>query len=526
MLFLVVSCLIVYTSSRSHEFIPLHDDNAYIIFNSNVRGFSLENIKGAFTIYAGNFAPLHIISYMLDYTVSGLKPSGVILTNIILHITNGLLFYHLLVRSKFTPTSAFAAAFIFLLHPVQVESVVWASERKTVLAMMFFLLAVHSYLNFTARTSKQGKTAQYLLSLFSFALALLSKPVVVILPATLMIHDFAYRKSDHKWQWIKDKTPYILLALIGVAVTIYSQDPVRDGGRTGFHGGSALTTIFTMLPVLIKYLRMIFWPTQLSVYYGSIQVKPLFDEDVFWAGLAVSVLCVFGVILWQKKRNLFCWYALFFIGLLPVSQIVPIVTLINDRYLYFPMLGGAAFIIGCVSMANERFPQIRAAVAALAVTLFFTLSILTYKQTKTWQNTLTLYQQVITTNPDQIDLKFLEDGYFLVSDLKGLTKVTETLLKNFPFSPEVLKFAGKVFNRVDNPLLARPHLEKAVSANPQDISLMFLLAENYRKTGNRREAGKVYEKILTVNPASKRAEKGLIDIETGVAINNEPLQTD
>lgn len=508
-LYLVVSCLFVYASSLSHDFIPLQDDNAYIILNSSIRGFSQENIKAAFSIYAGNYAPVQIISYMLDYSISGLKPSGFILSNIILHIINGLLFYHLLVRSKFTPVSASAAACIFLLHPVQVESVVWASERKTVLAMMFFLCAMHSYLNYIVQFTKSGKRFQYLLSLFSFVLAVLSKSVVVILPAALMVHDLAYRKMDRQEQWLKDKIPFILVALIGATITIYSQDPGRDGGRTGFHGGSALATLFTMLPVLVKYIRMIFWPTDLSIYYGSIQIKTSFDEDVFLGGFIAVILFVFGIVLWRKKRELFCWYTLFFVGLLPVSQIIPIVTLINDRYLYFPLLGGAAFIVGCINWFHEKFPRLRTAVSGLGVFVFISISLLTYNQTKTWQNTLTLYQRVINTNPDQIDMKFLEDGYFLYSEFNGLADATQTLLKNFPSSPEVLKFAGMVYNRSHDPLLARQYLEKAVSSNPRDIDLMFMLADNYKKTGNNREAGKVYAAILSVNPDSQRAKDGL-----------------
>jgi len=509
-LILVVSCLLVYSSSLSHEFIPIQDDNSYIIYNSTIKGFSLENIKAAFTsFYGGNYAPLHIISYMLDYTFSGLNPSGFILTNIVLHIINGLLFYLLLVRSRYTPVSATAAALIFLLHPVQVESVVWASERKTVLAMMFFLFATHSYLNYIAQSLNVGKTIQYLLSLFSFVLAVLSKSVVVILPAVLVLHDLAYRKKDQQWRWIKDKFPYVLIALIGVVLTIVSQDPGREGGRSGFHGGSALATFFTMLPVLMKYLRMIFYPADLSIYYGSVQVKTTFDEDVLLSGLAAIALFILGIVVWRKKRELFCWYALFFVGLLPVSQIVPIVTLINDRYLYFPMLGGAAFIIGCVNLMHERFPRINVALPVLAVAVYISLSILTYNQTKTWQNTLSLYRQVIITNPDQIDLKFLEDGYFIYSELNGLMDVTQTLLQTFPSSNEVIRFAGLVYNRAEDPLLARQYLEKAVSLNPRNIDLMFMLADNYRKTGNVREAGEVYAAILNLIPDSELAKKGL-----------------
>lgn len=516
-LFLVASCLLVYASSLSHDFIPLQDDNAYIIYNSSIRGFSLVNLQAAFTsFYAGNYAPVQMVSYMLDYSISGEKPAGFILTNIILHSCNGLMFYGLLVRSRFTPVCAAAAAGIFLLHPVQVESVVWVSERKNVLAMMFFLFAIHCYLNYLTQV-RNGRTTQYLLSLVSFILALLSKSVVVILPLVLLVYDLAYRERDRHRQWLKDKIPYIFIALIGVSLTIYSQDPGRDGGRAAFHGGSALATFFTMLPVLMKYLRNIFCPTDLSIYYGSLKAKASLDEEVFLTGLFAVALLACGVVLWRKNRELCCWYALFFVGLLPVSQIVPIVTLINDRYLYFPMLGGAAFISGCASLLLTRIPRSRTVVTLLAGGLFVTLSVLTYRQTKTWQNTQTLYRQVIRTNPEQIDLKFLEDGYFLVSELNGLANAAKTLLNNFPASPEVLKFAAKVYNRYDDPLQGRPYLEQAVQANQRDIDLLFLLAENYQKTGNSREAGKVYTKILELNPESQRAKEGLTESRAGVS---------
>lgn len=520
-MFLLVSCLLVYASSLSHDFIPLQDDNAYVIYNSSIRGFSPANIRAAFTsFYAGNYAPVQIISYMLDYSIHGEKPAGFILTNILLHCCNGLLFYQLLVRSRFTPVCAAAAAGIFLLHPVQVESVVWVSERKNVLAMLFFLLAIHCYRNYLTPSGKSGRTLQYLLSLGTFVLALLSKSVVVILPAVLLVYDLAYRKRDRHGQWLKDKIPYILIALAGVAITIYSQDPGRDGGRAAFHGGSALATFFTMLPVLLKYLRMIFYPADLSIYYGSIKAKPSLDEEVFLAGLAAVALLAWGVVLWRKDRKLCCWYALFFVGLLPVSQIVPIVTLINDRYLYFPMLGGAAFISGYAGPLLARIPRSSAVVTLLAGGLFITLSFLTYQQTKTWQNTQTLYRQVIRTNPEQIDLKFLEDGYFLISELNGLTDATKTLLNNFPASPEVLKFAAKVYNRYDEPLLARPYLEQAAAANQGDSELLFLLADNYRKTGSTGKAAEVYAKILVLNPVSEQAKKGLNDAATGGSGNN------
>jgi len=505
---LIISCLLVYAQVYTHNFIPFHDDNTYIVFNTSIAGLSLTHIKTAFsTIYAGNYAPLQIISYMLNHALSGLKPAGFLLTNVALHIANGLLLQRLLIRNNFPSLGATAAAAIFLLHPVQVEAVAWASERKTVLAMFFFLLALHSYQSYLAQEQQWDKARWYGTSLLCFVLALLSKSVVVILPATLIVYDLAYRQGNRRLSWLPDKLPFILLALAGVALTIYTQDPLRSGGRADFHGGSPLATLLTMLPVLSKYLHLVFWPTDLSIYYGGIQVKTAFDETVFRGGMLALALAAGGLVLWRAQKVLFCWYAFFFIGLLPVSQIIPIVTLINDRYLYFPLLGAAPFIVGSMLLLVGKLPRLKTLCPLVAIAIGLTLAILTFRQVGTWQNTLTLYRQVVRTNPEQIDLKFLEDSYFLASDLNGLLEITPILLKNFPNAPAVQKFAGVVYSRTDEPLRARPFLERAAIAAPQDRGLLSLLAENYRKTGEDDQARRIYERIMVIDSNEAPATK-------------------
>ena len=357
-LLLALSTLTVYLPSIRHDFIPLYDDTPYVLCNQAVQGVSWEHLRSAFTqFYCGNYAPLHIISYMVNYEISGLKPSGFILTNIIIHTINGILLYFLFLRCSISHRLACFGAALFLLHPVQVESVVWVSERKTVLSMLFFLVATHLYIKWL----RDGCTKSYLLSLLSFVSALLSKSTAVVLPLFLICHDYAYRVRDRITNRFTDKIPFFLIAFAGACLTIYTQDSSRYGGRTTYHGGSPLGTLFTMLPVLVKYLRMVFYPTGLTVFYGSVTIKPVFDEDVFLAGLVALFLLGSGVSLFRRNRQLFCWFAIFFIGLLPVLQIVPIVTLINDRYLYFPMVGAAGFCatgIGVFERGSPTFKNI------------------------------------------------------------------------------------------------------------------------------------------------------------------------
>lgn len=392
LLFLTISCLSVYCFSLGHEFVPLWDDAMYVLTNAAVQGFSLEHLKAAFTRnYSGNYSPLPIISYMFDYTLWGLKPAGFILSNIVLHAANGLLFYGLLLRSRCDRITATAAAFVFLLHPVQVESVVWISQRKTVLAMLFFLISFHYYLSYREAACDRKTVYAYLASLAAFLLALLSKSVVVILPVALLLHDLAFSQSGTWYRRLKDKVPYILLALAAAVVTFYSQDVENSGGRRAFHGGSPLATFFTMVTVLIKYINLLLWPAGLSLKY-DIPIRTGIDEGVLLSSIVVAVLCVLGVWLFKRRNDLVCWYGLFFVGLLPVSQIVPIVTLMNDRYLYFPLLGGAAFLGSCGTLLIGGVPDSwKKPVAAVGCIFLLILPILSFKQSASWQNTRTLW---------------------------------------------------------------------------------------------------------------------------------------
>ena len=512
LLFLLLTGMATYLPSLAHDFVPLWDDTAYVLANPAVMGFSFEHLRTAFTKnFVGNYAPLHIISYMADYTVWGMKPAGFIFTNIALHVLNGLIFYSLLIRCRFEKITACAAAFIFLLHPVQVESVVWVSQRKTVLAMVFFLLSCHEYLSYRNSDEQKNATLHYLASLGLFLLALFSKSVVVILPLVLVLFNLSKAGIDKHCPTVRDIVPFAAPALAAAILTYYSQDPSQTGGRSEFHGGSPLATFYTMLPVLLKYLELLFWPTGLSLRY-DIPIRNGFDESVLLAGIAVSALVVAGVWLFLRRRELFCWYALFFVGLLPVSQIVPIVTLMNDRYLYFPLLGGAAFTCACVQVMVQKQSR-QKMFAAVCCALLLVLPVLTYNQTKTWQNSLTVWQQAVKHNPRLFDARlFLADEYFRWGMLDESLSVSFRTLELFPDDPTPLKMIATVYvNRGDVPN-ARKFLEKASIAYPADIELKYLLAENYRTTKNIPEARAVYLAILMYSPGSERALKALSEL--------------
>src|SRR6266702_3945087 len=247
LLALLAATFAVYLQTLGHEFLLTWDDQKYVTQNEAVRGFTPAHLRTAFTtFYIGNYAPLQIVSYMADYTLWGLRASGFIFSNILLHALNGLLYYLLLFRLGGRRLWAFLAAFIFLLHPVQVESAAWIAQRKNVLAMVFFLI---SFLLYTAyrqprsedRGPRSGKL-YYTGSVAAFLCALLTKSVAVVLPPILLLYDYCLLPKERRRGWLADKTPYVLAEGVVAFLAWTSQQAGLGGGRRGYFGGGPFGT--------------------------------------------------------------------------------------------------------------------------------------------------------------------------------------------------------------------------------------------------------------------------------------------
>src|SRR4051794_28859575 len=185
---LALAVFAVFSQVLTCDFVN-YDDLGYITQNQNVQhGINLETLKWAFTTgHSSNWHPLTWISHMLDFQIYGLKPMGHHLTNLLFHAANSVLMFLLLRRmtGALWP-SAFVAA-MFALHPLRVESVAWVSERKDVLSTFFWILTVGAYVRYVQTPARRAKW--FTLSLVFFALALMSKPMVVTLPFVLILTD-------------------------------------------------------------------------------------------------------------------------------------------------------------------------------------------------------------------------------------------------------------------------------------------------------------------------------------------------
>ena len=518
LLLLVAATLMVYGRILGHDFIFNWDDSAYIIDNEAVQGFSLDHIRTVFSsYYVGNYSPVQMLSYMLDHSLWGLRAGGYLFTNLLIHLLNGLLLYRLIFRLHADRLAAAVAAGLFLLHPVQVETVAWASQRKTRLAMLFFLLSWLCYNRFRDAEPGRKPSLFYIAAMVSFVLALLSKSVVVIFPLVLIMLDVCFPRVGKRFRLL-DKLPFILLSGGAVVLSLVSQLPDDSvwgggGGRlAGYHGGSLLATFYTMLPVFCRYLVMVVFPTGLRAEYDA-AIHQSLDAGVGWALCALLAVGLMQVRLFRADRRLGFWALLFWVGLLPVSQIVPLVTLMNDRYLYFPLLGAAALIGIGTSYADRSLEGRYSAVfRVLVAALLILLSAASFQRVAVWENAITFWQDAVQKNPDRSSSwEKLGEAYhaFTPSKREAALRSYQHALTRDPASEITLYNLGLLHTDLGDYDKAFASLSRLLELSPEHVMGLTALGNVFLQKGRYAEAEMAYMQARSLQPDAAQVIRAL-----------------
>src|SRR6266404_3015415 len=262
----------IYAQVIGHRFITF-DDPTYIQENTMVnRGVTLGGLTWAFTtFYAGNWHPLTWIAHMIDSQLFGMIAGGHLLISALIHAANTLLVFWFLLRTTHARWSSALVAALFALHPLHVESVAWASERKDTLSTFFGLLSLIVYVRYVEAPS----SIRYVWTAITLALGLLAKPMLVTWPFVMLLLDYwpleRWQSAKSKAQakklrkLILEKIPLSILVAASAVITLIAQS--RGGAvRTLAHEPLALRLSNTLVSYA-KYLLLTFWPNDLAVYY-------------------------------------------------------------------------------------------------------------------------------------------------------------------------------------------------------------------------------------------------------------------
>jgi len=400
-LLLAFLTLMIYLPARQHGF-SVYDDGDYISQNRMVQnGLTWAGFKWAFTTYwASNWHPLTWLSHMADCQWFGLDAGAHHLVNVLFHAGNAVLLFLLLCRLTGMTWAAAMVAALFAWHPLRVESVAWAAERKDVLSCFFELLSLSSYVRYAQK--KPGR--DFYLALVFFALALLAKPMPVTLPFLLLVLDWwpLQRLANvaslaGKWARLAgEKWPFFALAAVSCGMTFFAQ---RSAAVLSFEQYPLSLRLGNAVLAYAGYLLKILWPVDLAVIY------PL-PRRLSWPLVMAVGAGLTGVswIVWRIRRGRPYWLAgwLWYLGtLVPVIGLVQVgKQAMADRYSYFPCIGIflAAVLAGKELATRFRVkwqPLLAGAGLILAVNLWFTARQLNY-----WRDDVSLFSHAVAVTAD------------------------------------------------------------------------------------------------------------------------------
>ena len=391
---LTLAALVVFWQVNQYDFINF-DDNVYVTENSHVlSGITLDGLRWAFkTTDAQFWHPLTWLSLMLDNQIHGLNAGGYHLTNLILHILSTLLLFWLFNRMTGAIwKSAFVAA-LFALHPLHVETVTWIAKRKDVLSAFFWMLTLCLYVYYTEKVSIR----RYLLVLFPFACALMSKSMVVTLPVIMIILDYwplsrlqSRQGNSILWQ-LREKIPFFILSAVFSIITIY----VRYNWENPFLSNFPMRSRFVNAPVsFINYLGKIFWPRDMAVFYPFSGQIPAWQ--VIGSTLLIIVISTVVIIAVKRFPYLFVGWLWYAVTILPVIGIIQVgIRAVSDNYTYLPSIGIAVMLAWGIPLLFPSEKIRRKILFPAGIAAIVILAILTWQQCGYWKNSIELLKHTL-----------------------------------------------------------------------------------------------------------------------------------
>jgi Flp pilus assembly protein TadD len=474
-------------------------------------GLTLRGIAWAFTATSGDsfWHPLTWLSLMVDVELFGLAPGPHHLVSAAIHAANAaILFLALRRMTGATWRSAFAAA-LFAVHPLHVESVAWASERKDLLSTFFFLLALLAYAGYAARPRPRA----YAVVVLCFALSLMSKPMMVTFPFVLLLLDGWPLRRTPSVRWptlLAEKVPLLLMAAGSAAVTLSFGEPSwavpLDRVPLGMRLANAALAY-------AGYLSKTVWPVRLAVFYPHPATLPGGIPWLKAAGSFLLVAAATAAVLWQARRR--PWLAagwFFFLGTL-----VPVIGLVQvggqgmaDRFTYVPLIGifvAAAWGGSEVAARMHVTPFAKGTAAAVTVAL---LAAVSWRQLGYWRSTETLFNHALEATGENWVARAALGTAALESGRNGeaVAQLTQAI-RLAPDAPALHNNLGQAFDRLGRGPEARAAYEGELRIYPASVEARYNLGNRLLAEGRPTEAAAAFRELIRRAPGHAGARRGL-----------------
>jgi protein O-mannosyl-transferase len=461
------------------------DDGSYVTENPHVRaGLTWNTVAWAFrATEATNWHPVTWLSHALDCQLFGMNPAGPHIVNVLLHAVDAALLFLLLESATGLLWQSLAVAGLFALHPINVESVAWISERRNVLSMLFFLLALAAY----GRYVRRPGVARYLAVTAAYALGLMSKPHVITFPFALLLLDYwplrrlspedaegglsaAQTRSHTFWSLLCEKLPWIALSAASAIITMRVQAEATQAKLSPWiHLGNAAIAY-------VKYVGKALWPVNLAIVYPH----PELSISVLGAVLSAAAIVAVTILAALFRRRVFFVGWFWFLGtMVPMAGLVQAgVQSMADRYAYIPLLGVFVILVWGVAYCMERWHLSKLFPLALSGIILVSLSILLTRQENFWRDNVTLWMHTLE----------LTQGNYTAEDMLATALIAE----------------GRIEQAV-------PHLRQAIAFRPDDAMATLNLATYDQMRGDYSSAIAGYARLAQFTKNAALTQLALIN---------------
>jgi protein O-mannosyl-transferase len=566
---IVVLTVAVFYPALRNKFVNW-DDYKNIVDNPHYRGLGWANIRWMFmTFHMGHYQPLSWMTLGLDHVFWGMSPFGYHLTNLILHGANAVVFYYVSLRllslvdaasstcrTHGLPVAAALAALFFAVHPLRVESVAWATERRDVLSGFFFLLTLLFYLKaVTVGEADSGRRQWMAISLIAYILSLLSKASGIMLPLVLVVLDVypLRRLGKNLKQWLapeslkiwREKMPFFAFALgagIVALVAQYQAKAIRPLEQYD---------ITSRIMQFFYSVGFYLWKTLLPFSLSPLYEVPLTPDPWRWSFLLSGVVVVgITVALFIRRR---VWPAILVIWIIYVLLLLPTsgvaqsgAQLVADRYSYLSCMvwavvaGGGILRLWQLWLNRGVAPLVFAVAMVFAALVLLGFGVRTWKQTEVWHDSERLWRHALSIDRessyahnnlanaladqgrlDEATIEILEvlrinprdaDGYYNLGNfLARQGKLGEAVvrfheaLRIDPSHAEAHYDLANALARQGELNAAIVHFRQALFFAPQDARAHYNLAQIFVRQGKLDEAIRHYQLALRIDPAHVKA---------------------
>ena len=498
---LLLLCLLVAVSYFPAVWAGFVWDDATITGSREV-----QNISGLWDIWfspgsiykEAHYWPVVYTTFWLEHKLWGYSPAGYHIVNVLFHMANTLLLFHLLTHLKIP--AAWVVAALFAIHPTRVEAVLWVIERKDMLSGLFYLSAAWAYI----RSIENQSWRFYALALALFLLGLLSKSIVVTLPAALLLWHWWKRDGITSAALLKT-LPFFALAL-GIALADLSLARLKEPIVSNFSFDDRL---FMASRALWFYFGKLVWPTNLAVIY-----------DLRAGGWGYVAACAaVAAPLWLFRRRIgkgaLVGVLFFAITLGPVLGFVDYgfmrFSFVADRYQYLAGIGVLAVLVSAVSLGTERLPHIaRQGLWVATAALLLVLGSITYRQAEIYENPETFFSHIIALNP-----KAQGAHYNLGNEYKRQGRFEEALasyritLQQEPNSYRTYNQMGLIEHSLSRVEEAEQHFLHTLEIKPQYAKGLNNLAMLRSGQQRHQEALDLYQTAIKSEPNLAAAHSGM-----------------